>query len=345
MRFAFIAPGPFSTMSGGYAYDRQMIAGVRAAGHSIDAIELAGAHPLTDDTAAQAAASAWHALAPDTRAIIDGLALPAFADLADALSARGAVGVIHHPTALETGFTALQRETLRAAERRLMPALSRVIVTSAPTAERLAVDFGVAAERIRVVTPGTNDAPRSEGSGGPGCALLSLGALVPRKGHDVLLSALARLFDLEWHLTIAGSEKRDPVHARTLLAHAERLGIASRVHFTGEIDDAELDRLWHKTDIFALATHWEGYGMAVAEALRRGIAVAVTAGGAAASLVPIGAGVVCLPGDHEGLSKALRRLIFDPGLRQAARDAAWVAGRALPGWPEQIEAFIAAIEA
>ncbi|MBO0711816.1 MAG: glycosyltransferase family 4 protein [Acetobacteraceae bacterium] len=344
MQFAFIAPGPFSTMSGGYAYDRHMIAGVRAAGHSIDAIELAGTHPLTDATAARAAASAWHALAPDSRAIIDGLALPAFADLAEALTERGAIGVIHHPTALETGFTAAQRETLRAAERRLMPALGRVIVTSEPTAERLAADFGVEADRIRVVTPGIDDAPRSAGSGGPGCALLSLGALVPRKGHDILLAALARLFDLEWHLTIAGSEKRDPVHARTLSARAERLGIANRVRFTGEIDDAELDRLWQKTDIFALATHWEGYGMAVAEAMRRGIAVAITAGGAAASLVPIGAGVVCTPGDHEGLSKALRRLIFDPRLRRAASDAAWEAGKTLSEWPEQIQAFIAAIE-
>ena len=121
MRVAFIAPLPFTTLSGGYAYDRRMIAGLRAAGHAVDAIELSGDHPLTDTEARNAATRAWAALAADAHPVIDGLALPAFADLAEQLAARGAVGLIHHPTALETGFTEEQRETLRAAERRLMP--------------------------------------------------------------------------------------------------------------------------------------------------------------------------------------------------------------------------------
>src|SRR6185312_5623090 len=133
MRVAFIAPLPFTTLSGGYAYDRRMIAGLRAAGHTVDAIELAGDHPLTNAEARNAAARAWTAFAEDARPVIDGLALPAFDELAEQLVARGAVGLIHHPTALETGFTEEQRETLRAAERRLMPMLSRVIVTSEPT--------------------------------------------------------------------------------------------------------------------------------------------------------------------------------------------------------------------
>ena len=83
--------------------------------------------------------------------------------------------------------------------------------------------------------PGTDDAPRSPGSGGPTCHILSIGTLVPRKGHDVLLRALARLFDLDWQLTIVGSPDRDPVHARSLVALAEELGIARQVRFAGEV--------------------------------------------------------------------------------------------------------------
>ena len=92
----------------------------------------------------------------------------------------------------------------------------------------------------------------------------------------MLLRALARLFDLDWSLTIVGSAERDHPHARGLLALAEELGIARRVRFAGEIDDAALEHLWHGTDLFALATQWEGYGMAVAEALKRGLPVAVS---------------------------------------------------------------------
>jgi glycosyltransferase involved in cell wall biosynthesis len=343
MRVAFIAPLPFTTLSGGYAYDRRMIAGLRAAGHTVDAIELAGDHPLTNAEARNAAARAWTALAEDACPVIDGLALPAFDELAEQLVARGAVGLIHHPTALETGFTEEQRETLRDAERRLMPLLNRIVVTSEPTAERLAADFGVARDRVTVVVPGTDDAPRSTGSAGTGCEILSVGTLVPRKGHDVLLRALARLFDLDWRLTIAGSAQRDPVHARTLSALTEKLGIANRVRFAGEIGDAELELLWREADIFALATYWEGYGMAIAEALKRGLPVAVTAGGAAGALVPIEGGVVCEPGDHDGLSKALRRLIFGRDLRRAMSDVAWEAGQALPTWIAQTDAFVAAL--
>ena len=155
-------------------------------------------------------------------------------------------------------------------------------MTSEATAERLAADFGVDRDRIKVVVPGTDDAPRSPGSTGPTCRIISIGTLVPRKGHDVLLRALARLFDLDWQLTIVGSAERDPVHARALAAAAEEFGIARRVRFAGEVSEAALEALWREADLFALATHWEGYGMAIAEALKRGVPVAVSAGGAAA---------------------------------------------------------------
>jgi glycosyltransferase involved in cell wall biosynthesis len=343
MHVTLIAPAPFDTLSGGYIYDRRMVEGLRAAGHTVEVAALAGAYPLTDDAARSSARAAWRALAAGTRPVIDGLALPAFLDLADELAPQEAVGLIHHPTALETGHSEQDRLSLREAERRLMPVLPRIIVTSEPTAERLAADFGVQRARIAVVVPGTEEVPRSRGSGGTSCHVLSVGTLIPRKGHDVLLRALARLFDLEWRLTIAGSPERDRVHTRTLSALAEQLGIANRVRFAGEIPDAELETLWREADLFALATHWEGYGMVVAEALRRGLPVAVTAGGAAASLVPIAAGVICPPGDHEGLSRAMRRLIFSPDLRHEMAEAAWQAGQNLPTWRTQTRAFAAAL--
>jgi glycosyltransferase involved in cell wall biosynthesis len=342
MHVALLVPAPFATISGGYAYDRRMVHGLREAGHDVEVVELDGRFPLPDDTAKESARNAWLALPDDVRPVIDGLGLPAFADLADALATR-AVGLIHHPTALEHGLPDSDRAALRDIERRLFPRLPKVIVTSPSSGERLHAEFGVAADRIAVVVPGTDDAPRSPGSGRPGCAILSVGTLVPRKGHDVLLRALARLYDLDWSLTIVGSTARDPVHAHGLHALAEDLGIAGRVRFAGEIDDAALEHLWRGADLFALATQWEGYGMAVAEALKRGLPVAVSSGGAAGLLVPLEAGVVCPPGDHDGLSKAMRRLICDGDLRRSMADPAWEAGRLLPDWATQIRAFAAAL--
>jgi glycosyltransferase involved in cell wall biosynthesis len=343
MHISLLVPAPFDQVSGGYNYDRRMVAELRAAGDTVDVVELAGRFPLADDIAREAACASWDRLAEATRPVIDGLALPAFAGMEDALAARGAIGLIHHPTALETGFAEADRDALRGMERRLFGRLHRLVVTSELTAERLVSDFGVSRARVAVVMPGTDDAPRCTGSGGPGCEILSLGTLVPRKGYDVLLRALARLFDLDWHLTIAGSPDRHPEHAAALLALVGELDITRRVRFAGEVTGDALEALWRGADLFALATWFEGYGMAVAEALKRGLPVAVCAGGAAAALVEPEAGVVCEPGDQVQLSKALRRLIFSPSLRTEMAEIAWQVGQKLPHWEAQAQEFARAI--
>ena len=333
MRIALLVPAPLHAISGGNAYDRALLDGLRTAGHEAQAIELAGRHPLADAAARAAAGAAFDALPDDVLPVIDGSALPACLDRAAALAARRSVGLIHHPIALDASHAA----------RALIPQLSRVIVTSPAAASRLAAEVGVEAHRIAVVAPGTAEAPRSTGSGGARCALLSVGALVPRKGHDVLLHALARLSDLDWHLTIAGSADRDPVHAHALNALAGHLGIARRVTFAGETDPATLESLWRGADVFALASNWEDSGMAIAEALKRGLPLAITVGGAAGTFVTPRSGVLCAPGDEVTLSKSLRRLIFDPAVRRTTADAAWTEGRALPDWATQARAFAAAV--
>jgi glycosyltransferase involved in cell wall biosynthesis len=343
MHASLIVPAPFTAVSGGYTYDRRIVAGLREAGHTVQVIELSGTHPLADDAARDSACAFWDGLADTTRPIIDGLGLPAFAGMEDALTARNAAAIIHHPTALETGLSDADRAALLAIEKRLLPRLSRIIVTSQTTGEQLSAEFGVDPERIKIVVPGTDDAPRSLGSGGPTCRIISIGTLIPRKGHDVLLRALARLFDLDWHLTIVGSPDSDPVHARTLAALVEELDIANRVRFAGETTGATLDALWREADLFALATHWEGYGMAIAEALKRGLPVVVCSGGAAGNLVTPEAGVTCPPGDQTNLSKALRRLIFGATLRRGMAEAAWQVGQTLPNWQTQAREFAQAL--
>ena len=341
MKLTLIVPAPFGTVSGGYVYDSRMVAAWRLEGKAVNVVELAGSHPMADNQARQAARACLSAigwLPAQGVTVIDGLALPAFAGMAAEIG--HVTGLIHHPVSMETALGDTDRAALAAIEKRLFPALSRVIVTSETTAHTLVADFAVPREKIAVITPGTDPVPRSSGSGGSGCHVLSVGTLIPRKGHDVLLRALARLFDLDWHLTIVGSADRDPAHAEQLAYLADTLGIASRVTFAGEVVGAGLQALWQRADLFALATHYEGYGMAVAEALAHGLPVAITQGGAAAALVPIEGGVVCVPGDADGLSKAMRRLIFSADLRRAMGDTAWQAGQALPTWKAQGKLFI-----
>jgi glycosyltransferase involved in cell wall biosynthesis len=334
-----LVPGPFAAISGGYIYDRRMVEGLRALGETVEVVELPGTHPAPDDAATEGARAALAALPADARIVIDGLGLPAFLPQAQELQARRAVALIHHPTALEHGAPDSVRTVLKAKERALFAACARLVCTSPLTARRLPEEFGADPARIGVVEPGTDPAPRAVGSGGPGCAILSVGTLVPRKGHDVLLKALARLTDLEWSLTIAGDERRDPTHAHGLRALAEELGIAARVTFAGEVTGEALEALYHRADLFALATRWEGYGMAAAEAMARGLPLAITAGGAIAEVVAPGSAIVSPVDDIASLSKGMRRPIFDAELRAEMAEASWKAGQALPRWPDRAEAF------
>ncbi len=299
--------------AGGGAYIRALVSGLREAGHSCRV-----------ETGFVAASGSV--------VIIDGLGLARL----QPSQVAGAIGLIHHPAALapEGGKAALQQ-----AERELLPYLRRVVATSQAIADRLAQQYGVARERIAVVPPGVPDVLRSKGSGSATCHILSIGACVPRKGHAVLIAALAALFDLDWHLTVVGSDQRDPACAASLRSLAAERA-PGRVRFTGTLPADALEAEWQRADMFALASEWEGHSAPVAEAIRRGLPVAVTAGGAAAACVSAEFGVVCEPGDVVQLSKAVRRQIFDTELRAEMAQAAWQAGQALPDWPTQVARFI-----
>ena len=86
--------------------------------------------------------------------------------------------------------------------------------------------------------------------------------------------------------------------------------------------------------------------MAAAEAMARGLPLAITAGGAIADLVPMEAGAVSPPGESTViLTKALRRMIVDTEMLREMAEAAWAAGQALPRWADSgATAFAAELE-
>ena len=171
-----------------------------------------------------------------------------------------------------------------------------------------------------------------------------MGSVVKRKGFDVLLAALAGLTDLSWQLTIAGDLTRDVQAVAQLHLDLERFKLLERVQVLGAVDSVQLQRLYAQADVFVLASRFEGYGMAYAEALAQGLPVIGTTAGAIPDTVPATAGLLAEPGDIDSLREALGQIIQDQTLRQSLAQGALLAAAQQPSWAESAALFEEAVE-
>jgi glycosyltransferase involved in cell wall biosynthesis len=221
-----------------------------------------------------------------------------------------------------------------------------VVANSSATARALVADYDVPQERITVAPPGTDRAarPNKAAPGAGPVALLAVGALVPRKGYDILIEALAGLVDLPWRLTIVGDCSRDgATHAR-LLADIARYRLGPRVAIEDAVPDERLAALYASADLFVLPSRYEGFGMAYAEAIAHGLPVIGTTAGAIPDTVPAAAGILVPPDDAASLGATLRRLIEHPDERATLAAGARAAAAQLPTWRGSAELFSRAIE-
>ena len=266
--------------------------------------------------------------------LADGLAFGAMPEEAEREAARlRLVALVHHPLAAETGISADAAAALEVSERRALATARRVVVTSRGTAKALR-PYGVAEDRIDVVEPGTDPAPLAAGSGGGAVHLLCVAALAPRKGHELLFHALASIPERNWRLTCVGSLERHPEVAETLRTLARTLNLDGQIIFAGEATAATLPPFYASADVFVLPTLYEGYGMAVAEALARGLPVVSTKTGAIGDLVEGTAGIVVPPGDVQGFARALSSVLGDSGVRQRLAAGARHVRDRLPTWDD-----------
>ncbi len=206
--------------TGGYIYDARIARAATQAGHPLETVGLAGDFPDADSEAESALGAAC---SPPVRTTNRSSSTGWFSARLPDIIAREAgrlrlVALVHHPLADESGIDGALADRLFANERRALAQAAHVIVTSAFTARRLVSAYGVALADLDIVEPGLDKPATSRAAdtavGTP--HLLCVASLIPRKGHAVLVEALARIADLDWRCDCIGDTERDPaVHART----------------------------------------------------------------------------------------------------------------------------------
>jgi glycosyltransferase involved in cell wall biosynthesis len=343
-RVVFAIPGDLQARTGGYGYDRRVLAALPSFGVEAVHCALPGGFPHPSPAAvAESVAAMRAALRPGDVALIDGLAFGALPESALIEIGAPIVALCHHPLCLETGLAPERSAALRESERRALALAAHMVVTSPHTGALLTREFAAPREKISVAVPGTDPVPRARGSNGAP-ALLAVGSIIPRKAFDLLVEALAGLAGLDWRLRIVGGDTPSPQTARALDALIAAKDLASRIERAGELADEPLGELFDASDVFVSASLYEGFGMALAEALARGLPIVTTTGGAAAETIPDAAALKIPPGDVHALREALRRLISDASLRLQLADASWRAGQGLPRWEDAARILAEAVQ-
>jgi len=144
-----------------------------------------------------------------------------------------------------------------------------------------------------------------------------VGRLIPHKGVDVLLGALARDDRLEADIYGDGPE------FDALVILTDELGLTSRVTFHGYVDEAVLPQVYPTFDVLAVPSipvpGWlEQFGRVVVEAQASGVPTVASASGALPEVVGR-AGILVPPGDPDALAAALVRILEEPGLWDQVR--------------------------
>lgn len=238
-----------------------------------------------------------------------------------------------------------------AAERRLAAAADGIVVPSQAELAHLTGLYGVPRQKIHKVPCGVDLAhfqPQGREAGRDRLGLpaseemvLFVGRLVPLKGLENLIRAVARLRPQRPRIGLRVIGGDDPRGPSALIELARTLGIADDVHFAGRIDQAELPFYYSAADLLALPSYYESFGLVVLEALACGTPVAATAVGVVPDVIREGCNGVVLEGpEPEAISRGITRGLQMPRSPEAAanirRSAAAYDWRAIAAEIEKI---------
>ncbi len=343
-RLAFAVPGDLATPTGGYRYDRRIIQELGELGWHVDIVDIGDDFPFPSPARRASALARLSGLPAGYPIVLDGLAFGALPEAGELRRRTPLIALVHQPLALDPGLDARQADAFRESEAAALAAAARVIVTSETTARILMADYDVASQLISIVRPGTDPVAPAAGSNDGVVRLLSVGSVVPIKGHDLLIAAVAAITDMPWRLTIAGDRRRNPTAAAQLDVDIAAHAIGDRVAVLGAVPPERINELFLASDVFVLASRFEGYGMALAEAIAHGIPIVSTMTGAIPQTVPPDTGLLVPPDDASALAQALRHLIGAPAERRRLAANARAAATRLPTWKDSARLFVDAVE-
>ena len=333
MRVGLTLYGSLDERSGGFRYDRQLVAELRRAGDTVEIVELPWreyGRGLLDNGSRELR----RRLDVDVDVMLqDELAHPSLVRTNRHLP-YPVVSVVHHLRASEPR---LLQPLYRAVERRYLDTVDGVVCNSTTT-QSVVTDLGVDRDSTVVAPPAGNrfdpdigpETIDSRAYDGP-LRLVFVGNIERRKGLDTLVDGLVAA-DAEGELTVVGRAV-DEGYVASVRARVRDAGLDDRVRFTGRLPDADLAAVLESSHVLAVPSRYEGFGIVYLEGMSFGLpALASRAGGASDVVTDGETGVLVDPDDPAAVAAAVERLADDRDRLAAMGRAARRRYEAHPDW-------------
>jgi glycosyltransferase involved in cell wall biosynthesis len=330
MKIGLLIYGSLETISGGYLYDRKLVASLRAAGEQVEIISLPRRRYLAS------LMDNWtFRLPPGLDLLIqDELSHPSLLIANRRAHPYPVLSLVHHLRCCEQ-HPAWQNRLYRWIERCYLRSVDGFIFNSKTT--RDAVHALVGEDKPYCIAPPPTDRfgpaldPRwvAARAAEPGpLRIVFIGNLIQRKGLHVLLDALVLLPPDLVRLEVIGNPQADPAYAAAMQAKASR--IPAPIIFHGALDDPSLAEQLRRAHVLVVPSTYEGFGIVYLEGMGFGLPAIGTTAGAAQEVISHGQnGYLIPPDDAVQLAACLRQLATDRDL------LAWMAQNALQRYNQQ----------
>jgi len=345
MRLGLVVYDGLEGTSGGYRYDRRLVAGLRERGHEVAVVSIPReeyGRNLLDNVSPTVAADL---AALDVDVLLqDELCHPS---LIRHNRRRGdatpVVSIVHHLRCQEPR-AAWRNAFYRALERHYLETVGAFVYNSETTRKTVEALVGpttgvVAPPGGDHVDPGVTRTQICVRAHEPGpLRIVFVGSLVERKGLHTLLRGLAARPADEWTLTVVGDPTVDPEYARRIDRLIDTLGVEESVTVAGRLPDSALSSTLREGHLLAMPSGYEGFGIVYLEGMGFGLpALASTAGGASEVVTDGETGMLVPPGEPRAVAEAVGSLATDrerlAEMGVAARDAY----EAHPTWSDTVD--------
>lgn len=358
MRIGLIIYGRLETLTGGYLYDRIVVEGLERLDHEVEVISLTSGsyfhrlgQGLTSGLCRRLLAGRFDII------LQDELCHPALFWVNQRLRRLHGpplIAIVHHLMCREQRPW-WQNGLLALVERRYLASVDGFIFNSKTTGRMVTALMGEQQPHVIAYPAGdrfgrplaTDSISQRTRQPGP-LQLLFLGIVIPRKGLQPLLSALAGVDRKLWRLTVVGSLDFDPAHAAAVREQVDQLGLADSVRFIGPCSDERLVAIMRASHLFCMPYAYEGFGIALLEAMAFGLPAIGCRDGAAGETISHGSnGFLLAPDDLAGLAPLVVHLQHDREALLRLSLAARLTYVSRPGWQDSvaaIHAFLVAMQ-